>query len=806
MSSFFSFSLVLRTIVLLLQACSPEEITSWALFAGTKSFVGPVRADFWEEFPPSFPREKGQNTSSWRHACNNNNNDECTMMLVTMTKADQTSSNSAPSTPYSSISCNPAAPSGGDSVDHSSALTGSTIEDENYIALLQYRDAHHILNLPASSPLSPDAVQKAYDTSKKQALVALEQFEAKQRQKTSNANNQSRRNNVFFASQLNYLELKLQALDQAYEELMPPMDVEESVLAGEGLASSCMGEGDAYDDDDKHSAGKALTRDTTENEPFERSPWNGEEPTHPPGGFRREFVWSGDDGNGGGVSDVAKVQQCPQDQRQQQQQQQQQQHKRQPSDDESVTIDIYFRPNSKSREEPPSTGKSRTMSPVCDSHPSDVSSCTWDGSSIFSMVSGPKNGAINTSTNFLGLKVPVAGDDRGDKEGGVDFPPSSGRPPLGIDIRRASKKGPSQASPTAVSDFPVSTRDDSHYDHHPSVKSRKAELGRGRITGSSLHHARAAASPHDSVEAARMGILRALSEDNSECLPLEDDEYGRYRNDHLNTSNATSALSDEARFNAKYSNDSRDEYRKGTGITQQQLSSKCFFQGKSDKMPKDSNSLMLSVFEGRGGYHNHTPGPPSWTGDATSGSSSRERKSSPRSLASSTSTRKQPQTNSNRSASAPSMNANINSYSDAKLLRSDDQFDDMLQVGMELADELCRAFNSCWKGVDLVSGATPAMPANDSQHRHQRIDRSSQQYEEESTLCTRSTYNEDPSYVTRSVYTTDGDSTEFNTESSFSRQSNSPNMVQNKRSMTAINTQGPTPFRSKLDPPMRRTV
>ena len=34
------------------------------------------------------------------------------------------------------------------------------------------------------------------------------------------------------------------------------------------------------------------------------------------------------------------------------------------------------------------------------------------------------------------------------------------------------------------------------------------------------------------------------------------------------------------------------------------------------------------------------------------------------------------------------MNANINSYSDAKLSRSDDQFDDMLQAGMELADEL----------------------------------------------------------------------------------------------------------------------
>jgi hypothetical protein len=150
------------------------------------------------------------------------------------------------------------------------------------------------------------------------------------------------------------------------------------------------------------------------------------------------------------------------------------------------------------------------------------------------------------------------------------------------------------------------------------------------------------------------------------------------------------------------------------------------------------------------------------------------------------------------------MSENINSYSNAKLSPIDDQLDDLLQVGMELADELWQAFNSCWKGVDIVSGATPAMSANDSQHRHQRIDRSSQQYEEESTLCTRSTY-EDPSYVTRSVYTTDGDSTEFNTESSFSRQSDSPNMVQNRRSMSASNKQGNT-LRPKLDPPMRRMV
>ena len=232
---------------------------------------------------------------------------------------------------------------------------------------------------------------------------------------------------------------------------MPPMDEEESVLVGEGLASSCMGESDG-DDDDKHLAGKA---------------GDGEEPTHPPGGFGREFVWSGDDGGGGGVSDVAtdnavaKVQQRPHNQRQQQQ------HKRQPSDDDIVTIDIYFHPNSKSREEPPSTGKSRTMSPVCDSHPSDVSSCTWDGSSIFSMVSGPKKGATNSSPNFLGLKVPVAGDNRADKESGINFPPPSGCPPLGINIRRASKKGPSQTSPTAVTDFPVLTHDDSHYGHHP---------------------------------------------------------------------------------------------------------------------------------------------------------------------------------------------------------------------------------------------------------------------------------------------------------------------------------------------------
>ena len=712
---------------------------------------------------------------------------------------------------------NPAvALSGGeDSVDHGSSFTdASSLEDENYIALLQYRDAHHILNLhptpPDSTPPSPGAVQRAYDNAREEAQLALEQFEAKHRLQTINNTSQSRRNTVFFVSQLNYLELKLQALDQAYEELMPPReDAEGSFLVGEGLATSCAGENDdgggggGRRSTGKTPRGAGAREATAEDAPFDGAPEDLEE-DYPPssGGPRREFVWGGDD-DGGGV-DVAKantvvrVAQRPQHQRgqeqqpqrhQQRQQQSQKQHKRESSDDDIVAIDIYFRPSlSKSRDEKP-----RAKSPMCDSHPSDVSSCTWDGSSIFSMISGPKNGAIDASglSDFLGLKVPTSGDDRGDKDRRVDLPHPTRRPPLGIDVRQAMKKGPSVESPTSVTDFLAHAKHDDPYHDHITEKSRSVEDGRGRTTvGSSRHHARAAASPHDSVEAARMGILRALSEENSVCLPMEDDEHERYGNDHLNISNASSGLSDEALFNKRsFDNFGGQRLRKG------EFSSKRFFQGKSDQMPKDSNSLMSSVIEGRVDHRDRAPGPQprSCTADAADGSSTRERIPSPMSLTSSTSTMKGQRTNSNSSESSPSTKLTTNSYSDAKLEPRDDRFGDILQVGMELADELCTALNYCWSGLDVVA--------------HRRMDHSSHHNEEESTLCTKSTYNEDQSYVTRSVGTTEGGSTAFNTESSFSTHGDSQKFFMEKRRRVPMrNASNTRPFRQKMDPPMQRMV
>ena len=103
-----------------------------------------------------------------------------------------------------------------DTSSHHSALTNSTEDNENFISLLQYKNAHHILNLhtpDSQSPndaLSQETINEAYNVAKQQALYALEQFEA---------THKTGKKNMFFYSQQNFLELKLQALDQAYEEL-----------------------------------------------------------------------------------------------------------------------------------------------------------------------------------------------------------------------------------------------------------------------------------------------------------------------------------------------------------------------------------------------------------------------------------------------------------------------------------------------------------------------------------------------------------------------------------------------------------
>ena len=123
--------------------------------------------------------------------------------------------NSKHESPSPVVMC-PSSPNDTSSSSHHSALTNSTEDNENFISLLQYKNAHHILNLhtpDSQSPkdaLSQETIKEAYSIAKQQALYALEQFEA---------THKTGKKNMFFYSQQNFLELKLQALDQAYEEL-----------------------------------------------------------------------------------------------------------------------------------------------------------------------------------------------------------------------------------------------------------------------------------------------------------------------------------------------------------------------------------------------------------------------------------------------------------------------------------------------------------------------------------------------------------------------------------------------------------
>jgi len=251
--------------------------------------------------------------------------------------------------------------------DSNSNLTDS-VDDENFITLLQYRDAYHILNLPsptsesvssntatAAAAISPETIEKAYHAAKEQALLALEQFEAKRN------SHQGGGRNMFFISHQNYLELKLQALDQAYDELMPP--VEGMIVEKRGSAhaeevdfdspQATIPEGREQNAaatwDESLSAKKSVEKDTGESPPNVSS--------------AREFVWS-DNTSSNAVpaanSDTNTAQQ------------QRRLHKQEPSDDELDTIDIYFRPTSHARKGSDPPARHRTNTPSSE-HPLDTS-------------------------------------------------------------------------------------------------------------------------------------------------------------------------------------------------------------------------------------------------------------------------------------------------------------------------------------------------------------------------------------------------------------------------------------------------
>lgn len=507
------------------------------------------------------------------------------------------------------------------SPDHQSDLTESveSVEgDENFINLLQYRDAYHMLNLSpheSSHPIPPETIQREYDSAKEQVLAALDQCEASDKQ----ANGR----NMFFVSQQNYLDLKLKALDQAYEELMPAEAMDENSRIQDG------------------------GRDALEEEMPSKKRLEKEVPS---------------------ISTNAAVRSVRMNDRNQIVSPQH--HRRVPSEDELDTIDIYFRPS-------PNPSRLSDIRRPTSTQPSDVSSCTWDGSSIFSMASKTKQNTEEASVGGLSdLLGPVYDHSPGLSEtkaqrGATQISKRSKdtrnqhflRPPSGIN----SKRPTAQISPKSVIDFPAPIHNNNHYDN--------TSVGRGKMTKGPrqvvVHNSEA-------TEAARMGILRALSEDNSECLPLYPEDNS------LNINNETN--------------------EKKT-------------RGRSDRMPKASVTNARPVQHGQSIASASCNGP-----------------SSP----SSTSSRSQRSKIANEHI-MPS--PHTNTY-DSLLQAGECSYSAILQSSLEFADELCMALNDCWKVDPTAASAAFDASSSELDKTYLREDESTHftqsTHDDSLTLNTRS--------------------------------------------------------------------
>ena len=527
--------------------------------------------------------------------------------------------------------------------------------------------------------------------------------------------------------------------------------------------------------------------------------------TQQPAAEAREFVWNGD-GKNAAAPRVAKSS-PPQPQPQ---------HQRVPSDDELDTIDIYFRPSPSKKD--PSNKQHRSKSP--NDHPSDVSSCTWDGSSIFSMLSQTKKNiedAVSESglDDVLGPKT-----NQGtvkDNSGGGGSSSKSDLPPLGINVKHKPTKKSAQISPTSVTDWKVSIHNDDHYDNS-SGRKNKSVVGRGRM----MKNSRASSSPNvnhynlnEQTEAARMGILRALSEDNSECLPLDDEYDTRY---YLNTSNET-LQTHSAKFLTKSS--TRGEginniNRTSSGTSPSKPSAKKFFQGKSDRMPKENNSLMGSVLnDSRGGDRqlSEEPNILSSRSFERENSASVAKPTSSQSLSTSSSSARQHQNRGTNRQSKDMVNKSTNDRNknarDGSLQDTADTYNDVLQAGMDFVDDIC---NSC-----LNFGSSPHNRSDEDNSFVRKLSRAGaaaldaaqceldrgSQAVDDSTVYTRSTYDGDAStYITTK---SEGESTAFNTLSSFSQKNGSLKLRKSSRKVPGARSLSPNTIDSS-DPPPRMFV
>jgi len=667
-----------------------------------------------------------------------------------------------------------------DSSSHHSALTNSTEDNENFISLLQYKNAHHILNLhtpDSQSPndaLSQETINEAYNVAKQQALYALEQFEATHR---------SGKKNMFFYSQQNFLELKLQALDQAYEELGGIIEREDNNTPPPPQQNKEDGkDGKTSSDAPSISAKKTQVEENTAVVDPQTEP--------------QDDISDCDNTYEFDTKDKAVKETPP---RQQQEKQVTPQHERQQSDDDELdTIDIYFQPSPK---------KDRVSKEGITEKASDASSVTWDdnsiGASIFSMLSVAADAVSESGlSEVLGPKSVTEKEEEKELSEVLQNNSSNRRPPSGINVKHRNTKKSAQISPTSVTDWKVSIHNNSSYDNSSPRKSNPAALGRGRMM-KGARQSNPMVNTHDATEAARMGILRALSEDNSECLQI-DDEYTN--NNYLNTSdetNGTEAVEAKARFMKRHYGKGRNSG--GGGTSPSKARPKNFFQGKSDRMPKDTNSLLSSQLSGRQiseeyptesarSYESSTRQEQS-TRDNTTSIAVVENASDKPTLnrkGSSGSSQEQRKHKGSRPSSPPTTISKKTSKS-SRNKRKDETteytYDEILLAGMEMADELCISLNNCLNPptddigfVKKISNASSEalIAAQCELERNGR--QSDQSLEEDSTLYTRSTYDDTrvtygdtSTYFTRRSEYTDGESTAFDTTSSFSKKNGKRN-------------------------------
>ena len=336
-----------------------------------------------------------------------------------------------------------------------SVLTESTDEESNFIAVLEYKDAFHLLGLHEQSSPEPAEIRAAYKRCKEQTLVALERCEANEKQC------QAARGS-FRISQTNYLELKLNALDQAINELLP----ENGLNVG---------------DDTKKSYQQMQQRDVP------LPPCQQETVEHQP--HRRQVG-----------SPAARPQTQPKEHHLHTQEPRSNNARALTKDvDDLETIDIYFNSSKNSRE------------PKASDQSDAVSILSWDASSIFSMISNAKTNEDAASESGLSdvLGSLSKGKGKNDGKGSVAAPKLSTlrpKPPLRRGINRAI------TSPRSITDFSPSIHDQGRYKEvgHPMCK--KVVTARGRLNR---------AGPQSTTDAVKQGVMRALHEDDSECVSLD---------------------------------------------------------------------------------------------------------------------------------------------------------------------------------------------------------------------------------------------------------------------------------------------